>query len=149
MISWILSILSDSSYEKSSGEVSGGLGERRGSVPVVSSIGRDDDSVTMEPPQTPSTPSRLAVSTLSIHSLIIVLVGLIRSLQYTTDPTQHLPSKPVEQVLDIAQEHLPQQDSMDYIAWWQFYDYWPRSWERMYLVASICSSICRFVCALY
>ena len=58
-------ILSDSSYEKSSGEVSGGLGERRGSVPVVSSIGRDDDSVTMEPPQTPSTPSRLAVSTLT------------------------------------------------------------------------------------
>ncbi len=47
-------LIADSAYEKGGG--GGGLGERRGSVPVVCSA--DDDA--MEPP---STPSRLAVST--------------------------------------------------------------------------------------
>ena len=56
MLMFFVLLFTDSAYEKGGGL--GGLGERRGSVPIVSSTTSNEDTV-MEPP---STPSRLAVS---------------------------------------------------------------------------------------
>ena len=51
-----------------------GLGERRGSVPVVSAVGQEEN---MADP--PSTPSRLAVSTFAFFPIICQILLLLLS----------------------------------------------------------------------